>query len=123
MSQKLTLTVYLEQKGQKAKALKRVEAEAFGIEYPLRTGWPGRHGEMEITAQMLEQIATAPRAKPELGAKFPPDEDHCKGKILTDNVTRGRLQPLERLSAFNGFIMRPAKRYRIRESAAHVRSK
>ena len=117
MSQKLTLTVYLEQKGQKAKALKRVEAEAFGIPYPLQAGWPGRHGDMEVTPQMLEQIATAPRVKAQPAAlACQGDEDHQNLRLGRD-INRGRQSEAMRPSLFPGFVVRPALRHRARRPA------
>ena len=117
MSQKLTLAVYLEQKGQKAKALKRVEAEAFGIPYPLKAGWPGRHGDMEVTPQMLEQIATAPRVKVRLAEPvLQGDESH---QTLRSDcaINHGRQAEAMRPSRFPGFVVRPALRHRARRPA------
>lgn len=56
MPQKLTLLGYLEGRGT-VKALTRIEAEVFGIPYPLQSGWPAKHAALEITASMLEQLA------------------------------------------------------------------
>lgn len=65
MSQKLTLARYLESRGS-VKSLTRIEAEAFGVPYPLVSGWPARYGAVEITDVMLEdlaaRIATAKRS-------------------------------------------------------------
>lgn len=117
MSQKLTLAVYLEQKGQKAKALKRVEAEAFGIPYPLQAGWPGRHGDMEITPQMLEQIAKAPRTKVRPTASaFQDDEGHQNLRPDCD-ISHGHQAEAMRPSRFPGFSVRPALRHRVRRPA------
>jgi hypothetical protein len=55
MSQKLTLTVYLECRGL-VKSLTRIEAESFGVPYPLVSGWPLRYGDMEITQAMLDRL-------------------------------------------------------------------
>ena len=64
MAQKMTLTAYLAQRGKKAKALTKVEAQVFGIPYPLQAGWPRQFGPMEITEEMLEQLeAAVARAK------------------------------------------------------------
>jgi hypothetical protein len=117
MSQKLTLAVYLEQKGQKAKALKRVEAEAFGIPYPLQAGWPGRHGDMEVTPQMLEQIATAPRTK--IRPSIPAPQDKQAGENLRPacDINHGYQAEAKRPSQFPGFIVRPALRNRARRPA------
>jgi len=56
MSQKLTLTRYLEGRGP-VKSLTRIEAEAFGVPYPLVSGWPARYGAVEITPGMLDDLA------------------------------------------------------------------
>jgi len=117
MSQKLTLTVYLEQKGQKAKALKMVEAQAFGIPYPLQAGWPARHGDMEVTPQMLEQIAAAPRVKVRLaGPALQGDESD---QTLRSNCDINHVRQAEamRPSRFPGFVVRPALRHRARRPA------
>ena len=55
MSQKLTLTRYLEGRGS-VKSLTRIEAEAFGVPYPLVSGWPARYGATEITTAMLDDL-------------------------------------------------------------------
>jgi len=117
MSQKLTLAVYLEQKGQKAKALKRVEAEAFGIPYPLQAGWPGRHGEMEVTPQMLEQITTAPRVKVRSAAPTSRDEEGRPNLGADCNVNHRRQAEVMRPARFPGFVVRPALRHRTRRPA------
>jgi len=113
----LTLTRYLEQKGQKAKALKRVEAEAFGIPYPLQAGWPGRHGGMEVTPQMLEQIATTPRAKVRPLATAPQDEEDRQDLRPDCDIKHGRQAEAMRPSRFPGFVVRPALRHRSRRAA------
>jgi hypothetical protein len=117
MSQKLTLAVYLEQKGQKAKALKRVEAEAFGIPYPLQAGWPGRHGDMEVTPQMLEQIATAPRTKVRLAAQVSQDNEVRQNLRQDCDINHGERVEAIRPPRFPGFVMRPALRHRARRTA------
>ena len=114
MSQKLTLAVYLEQKGQKAKALKRVEAEAFGIPYPLQAGWPGRHGDMEVTPQMLEQIATAPRVKVRSAVQTPQDNEGRQNLRLDCDINHGGQVEAMRPARFPGFAVRPALRHRTR---------
>lgn len=55
MSKKLTLARYLEGRGS-VKSLTRIEAEAFGVPYPLVSGWPARFGAMEITPAMLDGL-------------------------------------------------------------------
>ena len=112
MSQKLTLAVYLEQKGQKAKALKRVEAEAFGIPYPLQAGWPGRHGEMEVTSQMLDQIATTPKVKSRLISSELQRALECQ--VPERGCDLGQMPSARQLrkALFPGFTVRLALRYR-----------
>lgn len=56
MSKKLTLARYLEGRGP-VKSLTRIEAEAFGVPYPLVSGWPARFGAVEITTGMLDDLA------------------------------------------------------------------
>jgi hypothetical protein len=112
MSQKLTLAVYLEQKGQKAKALKRVEAEAFGIPYPLQAGWPGRHGHMEVTRQMLEQIAAAPRVKVRSALKTLRDNEAHQNLRPNCDINHVRQAEAMRTCRFPGFTIRPARRRR-----------
>lgn len=114
MSQKLTLTVYLEQKCQKAKALKRVEAEAFGIPYPLQAGWPGRHGEMEVTSQMLEQIATTPRKKSRSTAPAALTDEVNENLRAGPETNQACRADVMRARQFHGFAIRPARRYRAR---------
>ncbi len=55
MPEKLTLAIYLERRGA-VKALTRIEAEVFGVPYPLVKGWAHRHGAGEITQAMLDQL-------------------------------------------------------------------
>lgn len=99
MSEKMTLTTYLEKKGLKAKALKRGEAEAFGIPYPLQTGWPKRYGAMEITAAMIED-ATARMGRRKDGS----------GSASAEAAATTS-------PAFHGFVLRQARRYRTRKPA------
>lgn len=71
MPENLTLAAYLERRGS-VKALTRIEAEVFGVPYPLVKGWATRLGAMKITQEMLDQLqekigcvnsATAARAR------------------------------------------------------------
>lgn len=48
----MTLNEYLAARG-KSKALTRIEAEAFGVPYPLIGGWPIKFGVVEITPGMI----------------------------------------------------------------------
>jgi hypothetical protein len=40
-------------------AILKVEAKAFGIEYPLKAGWPEKHGDREITQEMMNKCIGA----------------------------------------------------------------
>jgi hypothetical protein len=114
MPEKLTLSAYLDQRGKKAKALKKGEAEAFGIPYPLQTGWPWRYGAMEITPAMIEDAkARIHKAKVEARNKA-----HCRpaaGEMgaVTQSVGAAVLTaPL-----FPGFALRRSKRHRPNKAA------
>jgi hypothetical protein len=54
-AQKITLADYLARRGI-CKALTSIEARAFGVPYPLVAGWARRHGAVEITPAMIEQL-------------------------------------------------------------------
>jgi len=105
MSSILTLSAYLEQRGKKAKALKKGEAEAFGIPYPLQAGWPWRYGAMEITPAMVEDAQARIRAARQ------------KAKERVHTVPQSSVSPSARLSSVPGFVLRRPKRYRSRSSA------
>jgi hypothetical protein len=106
MSEMLTLSTYLEQRGKKAKALRRGEAEAFGIPYPLRAGWPRQYGGMEITAAMIEDAAFRDAiARQEA-------RDRAKHEPPKLPAQQAKASPVP------GFVLRQAKRYRTR-SLAH----
>jgi hypothetical protein len=55
MGEKLTLARYLRGRGE-VKALTHIEAQAFGVPYPLQPGWPARHGAIEITEGMIDDL-------------------------------------------------------------------
>jgi hypothetical protein len=89
-----------------------VEAEAFGIPYPLQAGWPSRHSDMEITAEMLDHIATTPSTnsrstKASLAGSQPLVDIICSYGVSDVLVTKEARQ-----SSFPGFHLRPARRYR-----------
>ena len=121
MSQKLTLARYLEGRGS-VKSLTRIEAEAFGVPYPLVSGWPIRHGDAEITAAMLEDLAqrisgarrsTASKALRGLygaGASvtFPARDTSLTRPAHPVDYARRRSADAARY--FPGFALRPAKR-------------
>ena len=124
MAQKMTLAAYLVQRGKKAKALTKIEADVFGIPYPLLAGWPRRHGAMEITQEMIEQIeaqvAVASQSvdrevrrsgKRAIAALTPP------APASTPRPPRAAAAPAERLSPIPGFVLRQPRRCRARRSA------
>ncbi|MGK5020705.1 hypothetical protein [Janthinobacterium sp. LB2P10] len=51
----MKLSEYLAARGN-CKALTRIEAEAFGVPYPLTAGWPRHYGQTEITPAMIKQL-------------------------------------------------------------------
>jgi hypothetical protein len=119
MAQKMTLTAYLAQRGKKAKALTKGEADLLGIPYPLRAGWPRRHGAMEIEEEMLAQLVTCAEA-----ARQASEEKTRRSQVKVErgSACRGRSpvhpQPVPvELASFPGFVLRRPRRYRSRSSA------
>jgi hypothetical protein len=101
----MTLSTYLEQRGKKAKALRRGEAEAFGIPYPLQSGWPRQYAAMEITPAMIED------------ANFRVAIARQEGRDRAKHAPSKAPAPQVKKSAVPGFALRQAKRYRSRSSA------
>jgi hypothetical protein len=125
MPEKLTLTVYLERRGA-VKALTRIEAEVFGVPYPLLKGWATRHGATEITADMIEQLQEKiGHAKSSTAEKAQRGLDGVEGVTPSPASTqqkriaapRAAAPPAERLSPIPGFVLRQARRYRARKQA------
>lgn len=119
MAQKMTLAAYLVQRGKKAKALTKIEADVFGIPYPLLAGWPRRHGAMEITEEMIERIAAQVAVASQSGDR----EARRSGQRATaalapstpTSTPRSQCAaaaPIERISPIPGFVLRQARRYR-----------
>jgi len=132
MPQKLTLTVYLMRRGT-IKALTKIEAETFGIPYPLQSGWPSRYAGMEITKAMLEELAvriasakesTARKAQGGLNAATRMASDSVPvssgksalAKLPTSPGDATLSQPATKAS-FPGFVLRQARRFRARSVA------
>jgi hypothetical protein len=113
MAQKMTLTAYLAQRGKKAKALTKGEADLLGIPYPLRAGWPRRHGAMEIEEEMLAQLVTCAEV-----ARKASEEKTRRSQVKVERGSAWRGQspvhpqsvPVE-LASFPGFVLRQARRY------------
>jgi len=122
MSEKLTLAVYLERRGS-VKALTRIEAEVFGVPYPLLKGWATRHGATELTAAMLEQLQEKiGRAKSSTAEKAQRGLDGVEGvtpaAVASDQqdrlVARTASTPSIKASPVAGFLLHQARRYRTR---------
>jgi len=124
MSQKLTLARYLEGRGS-VKSLTRIEAEAFGVPYPLISGWPARYGAVEITDAMLEDLATrvasarrstankARRGLEGVGARAAVAPKRVAVALqATPNVPSPKIA-----RAVHGFVLRKARRCRPRALA------
>ncbi|WP_312547615.1 hypothetical protein [Massilia sp.] len=129
MSQ-LTLATYLEKRGP-VKALTRIEAEVFGVPYPLVKGWAHRHGAAEITQVMLEQLREKiGRAKSSTAEKAQRGLDGVEGLPVTpsavapatDEAARSAVYSIGRTSPIPGFVLRQAKRYHSRRSFAAQKS-
>lgn len=128
MSQKLTLARYLEGRGS-VKSLTRIEAEAFGVPYPLISGWPVRHGDTEITQAMLEDLtqriacarrSTATKALRGLDGAGRPSTTLCQDDRAAVRVQQPRPAPapnIEVAPSFPGFALRPARRSRARPAS------
>ena len=128
MSQKLTLARYLEGRGS-VKSLTRIEAEAFGVPYPLISGWPARYGDTEITQAMLEDLtqriasarrSTASKALRGLDGAGCPTTALRQDDSAVVRVQRSRPAPapsVEAAPSFPGFALRPARRSRGRPAS------
>jgi hypothetical protein len=126
MSQKLTLARYLESRGS-VKSLTRIEAEAFGVPYPLVSGWPARHGNTEITEAMVEDLAqriagarrsTASKALRGLNGAAggsPSSGPRTGAARQALPIESAAKQHVEVTRSFPGFVLRPAKRSRGRQ--------
>ena len=125
MPENLTLAVYLEKRGA-VKALTRIEADVFGVPYPLQKGWAHRHGAAPITQEMLDHLQQKiGRAKSSTAEKAQRGLDAVEGVVPApagaqrgeDAAPRAVAVPAERLSTIPGFVLRQARRYRSRRPA------
>jgi hypothetical protein len=112
MAQKMTLTGYLTQRGVKAKALTKGEAELLGIPYPLRAGWPRRHGAMEIEEEMLARLVACAE-----GIRRAAEEKARSDRANFKRTALASCRAPTKLPTFPGFVLRQARRYRSRRSA------
>ena len=120
MSEKLTLAVYLEKRGS-VKALTRIEAEVFGVPYPLQKGWAHRHGAAPITQEMLGQLQQKiGQAKSSTAEKARRGLEGIGGIASGAKPLQNRLlpcaatAPIAKASGIPGFVLRQARRYRNR---------
>lgn len=127
MPEKLTLAVYLEKRGA-VKALTRIEADVFGVPYPLQKGWAHRHGAAPITQEMLNQLqekigrsksSTAEKAQRGLdGVEGVAPAPACAPRQQMSTQPQTASAPVERLSPIPNFVLRQARRYRLRRLTA-----
>lgn len=123
MAQKMTLSAYLVQRGKKAKALTKAEAALLGIPFPLQAGWPRRYGGTVIEQEMLEQLADCAEVARQ-AANEKAKRTRVKKTIVSPTLHRHPGieggQAGERVVA--GFVLRRARRYRVRYPAAWART-
>jgi hypothetical protein len=123
MSRKLTLALYLDGRGA-VKSLTRIEAEAFGVPYPLVSGWPARYENIEITSAMLEDLAqritsacrsTAKKARRGLASAASGGSYQEPQHIFDDGLGQAApsVSPVS-MSIARVFVIRPSKRIRKR---------
>jgi hypothetical protein len=119
MSSTITLTAYLAQRGVKAKALTRGEAELLDIPFPLQRGWARKHGSMVIEEEVLPQLVTHAAAARQVA------EEKAMARSVKPRTTAPVAAQLSlampsspaRVSPVPGFVLRQARRYRPRGSA------
>jgi hypothetical protein len=123
MGEKLTLARYLQGRGE-VKALTHIEAQAFGVPYPLQPGWPARHGAIEITEVMIEDLkARILTAKESTASKARRGLEGIGDATPAPSQSTARpalaLQPAAPTepTLFPGFVLRRPKRYRSRRPA------
>lgn len=114
MAEKMTLTAYLAQRGVKAKALTRGEAELLGIPYPLQCGWPRKYGAMIIAAEILPKLT----AHADVARQAAEEREHARKMMqATPALSAVQLQLEDepdraRTSSISGFVLRRARRFR-----------
>lgn len=119
-ARKMTLASYLAKRGA-CKALTSIEAYVFGVPFPLVAGWARRHGAIEITDGMIEQLrakiggattATTEKARRGLDAAM---------GVQAEPVTRAArvkvASVVRALPQFPGFVLRVGG---ARQSAANA---
>lgn len=120
----LTLARYLEGRGS-VKSLTRIEAEAFGVPYPLVSGWPARYGATEISDSMLQDLATrVTSARRSTANKARRGLEGISGELPLTPEPNGQPKPVAPavqqqmpVRAVQGFVVRRARRYCARRTA------
>jgi len=128
MSQKLTLAVYLKGRGE-VKSLTRIEAEAFGVPYPLVSGWPVRHGHIEITQVMLDDLtqriivarrSTANKALRGLDGLGTVVTTPSAQPLVPEMQSPAGIEQRSVIPTAPGFVLRRARRYRALHSTPRI---
>lgn len=127
MPENLTLVVYLEKRGS-VKALTRIEADVFGVPYPLQKGWAHRHGTAPITQEMLDQLQQKiGRAKSSTAEKAQRGLDAVEGVVPAPAGARRQKDAVPadtprapKVSLVPGFVLRQARRYAMKKQARGV---
>jgi hypothetical protein len=125
MSQKLTIAVYLKGRGE-VKSLTRIEAEAFGIPYPLVSGWPARYGNVEITkvmlADLMARVARASRSTANKARRGLTGIDNrlqiAQSEVVLAQLGSSQEQSLAPIHAVHGFVLRRPRRNYVRRKEA-----
>jgi hypothetical protein len=110
----MTLTAYLAQRGTKAKALTKREADLLGIPFPLQGGWARKHGAMIIKEELLPRLAAyadAARHAAEEKARAKRGGAHAAGAIGVQ-LQLGDASVCRPMSPVPGFVLRRARRFR-----------
>lgn len=108
----ITISEYLAKRGP-VKALTTIEAQAFGIEYPLVQGWARRHGRQVITQTMIDQLrASIDAANKSTAAKARRALDGALGLPVVAVTREARVTVAlptraPRVTQFPGFVVRP----------------
>lgn len=108
----MKLSEYLAARGV-CKALTKIEAQAFGVPYPLQAGWPRQYGGTEITAAMLDKIRTsAAGSKPGAAMRALRGVDAgmgAIGQVIFQQTQNTAAKPAPRIlsaPSFHGFKLR-----------------
>lgn len=105
----MNLAAYLGKRGT-CPALTRLEADTFGVPYPLVAGWPDRYAAVEITPAMIDQLrASIEAANKSTAAKARRALDGALG-LPVAAVTREPRVPHASATRQSGVTVAPAPR-------------